>query len=266
MSRTVIVKANDLEKSIEAKSILVSKLNKHGIKVVEKYDKDAELVISIGGDGTFLSAIKEYRFKNIPLIGINTGHLGFLTEMTADNIDNLIDKYLKNDYSIEEVSLLEAKICRVDKCKDVYALNEIVVKSDKSRVLHLDIEVNNKYMQKFSGDGIIVSTSTGSTAYNYSAGGCIVDTELDIIQMTPMYPMNTASYRSLTSGAVFSNTAHISIKPEYRFEDSILVVVDGVEYRYEQIVDIKLSLSKQKVKLLRVSEVGFWEKVTNKFL
>lgn len=266
MSKAVIIKANDLEKSIQVKNILASKFEARGIKVLEEYKDNAELVVSIGGDGTFLSVIKEYRFKDIPLIGINTGHLGFLTELTAEDMDKLVSDYLDSKYYVEEVSLLNAVIYMNDKCEDVYALNEIVVKSDKSRVLHLDVKVNNKYMQKFSGDGIIISTSTGSTAYNYSAGGCIVDTELDVIQMTPMYPMNTSSYRSLTSSAVFSNTASISIKPECRFEDSVLIVVDGIEYRYEEIVGVNLELSKKKVKLMKMSEVGFWEKVSNKFL
>lgn len=266
MRRIVIIKANELDKSKKVKKELSNKLVEKGFEVKEKYDENAELVISIGGDGTFLSAIKEYRFKDIPLIGVNTGHLGFLTEMTCENIEELVEKYINKEYEIEEVSLLKANICRKDKCKEVYALNEIVVKSDKSRVVHLDIEVNNKYMQKFSGDGIIVSTSTGSTAYNYSAGGCIVDRELDIIQMTPMYPMNTSSYRSLTSGAVFSSSAKINIKPEHVFKDSILVVVDGVEYRYEEIINIELSSSMKKVKLIRMDSCGFWEKVSKKFL
>lgn len=264
--RKIIITSNNLEKSIDVKANLSKMFIKQGFDVLEAYDKEAELVVSIGGDGTFLSAIKEYRFKDIPLIGVNTGHLGFLTEMTYKNIDELIEKYINKEYEIEEVSLLKANIYRENKCKEVYALNEIVVKNDKSRVVHLDIEVNNKYMQKFSGDGIIVSTSTGSTAYNYSAGGCIIDRELDIIQMTPMYPMNTSSYRSLTSGAVFSSNAKIRIKPERVFEDSVLVVVDGVEYKYDNILNIELKTSEKKIKLIRMDKCGFWEKVSKKFL
>lgn len=266
MSRAIVIKSNELEKSIIVKEKIATKFKQKGFIVVEDYVDNAELVISVGGDGTFLRAIKEFKFKNIPLVGVNTGHLGFLTEITNENIDDLVDKYINNNYKIEEVSLLKANIHRESKTKEVYALNEIVIKNDKSRVLHLDIKVNNKYMQKFSGDGMIVSTSTGSTAYNYSAGGCIVDTELDIIQLTPMYPMNTSSYRSLTSSAVFSNNAKIHIKPEQLFENSILVVVDGIEYRYDKILDIELSTSKDKVKLIKISDFNFWEKVSNKFL
>ena len=264
--RKIIITSNNLEKSIEIKSNLSKMFAEQGFDILESYDEKAELVVSIGGDGTFLSAIKEYRFKEIPLIGINTGHLGFLTEVNCEDIKNMVLRYVNGQYSIDEVSLLKATICNENLCKKVYALNEVVVKSNKSRIVHLDIEVNNKYMQKFSGDGVIVSTSTGSTAYNYSAGGCIIDRELDIIQMTPMYPMNTSSYRSLTSGAVFSSNAKIRIKPERVFEDSVLVVVDGVEYKYDNILNIELKTSEKKIKLIRMDKCGFWEKVSKKFL
>lgn len=264
--RKIIITSNNLEKSIDVKANLSKMFIEQGFHVLETYDEKAELIISIGGDGTFLGAIKEYRFKEIPLVGINTGHLGFLTEVNCEDIKEMVSRYINGKYSIDEVSLLKANICNESSCAELFALNEVVVKSDKSRVVHLDISVNNKYMQKFSGDGIIVSTSTGSTAYNYSAGGCIVDRELDVVQMTPMYPMNTSSYRSLTSSAVFSNSAKIHIKPEYIFEDSIMIVVDGVEYKYEKILKIELETSKTKVKLLRMDNCGFWEKVSKKFL
>ena len=99
MSRAIIIKANKMEKSIEVKNILTSKFEARGIRVFEEYEENAELVVSIGGDGTFLTAIKEYRFKDIPLIGINTGHLGFLTELTANDMDRLVNDYLEGTYS-----------------------------------------------------------------------------------------------------------------------------------------------------------------------
>jgi NAD+ kinase len=126
--------------------------------------------------------------------------------------------------------------------------------------------VNEKHIQKFSGDGMIVSTPTGSTAYNYAAGGSIVDTSLELMQLTPLYPINTNAYRCFTSSIIFSHDAIVSILPEYRFENSLLVVVDGVEYRLEEIEDINITTSDVDIKLLRLTNYEFWSRVSEKFL
>ena len=122
------------------------------------------------------------------------------------------------------------------------------------------------HVQNFSGDGLIVSTSTGSTAYNYAASGSIIDPSINVMQITPLAPINTNAYRSFTSSIICSKDSIVKIAPEYRFEDSILIVVDGVEYQFKQIVDISTFVSDLKVKLLRMSNYEFWSRVTEKFL
>lgn len=148
----------------------------------------------------------------------------------------------------------------------MYAVNEVVVKGDKSRTIHLSLNVNGKHIQNFSGDGMIISTPTGSTAYNYAAGGSIVDPSLNLMQLTPLYPINTNAYRCFTSSIIFSSESIIKIIPEYRFEDSILIVLDGIEYRFNQMSNIDISISDLKIKLLRMSDYEFWSRVSEKFL
>lgn len=139
----------------------------------------------------------------------------------------------------------------------MYAINEVVVKGDKSRTIHLSLDVNGKHIQNFSGDGMIISTPTGSTAYNYAAGGSIVDPGLNLMQLTPLYPINTNAYRCFTSSIIFSSESIIKIIPEYRFEDSILIVIDGVEYRFNHMSNIEVSISDLKIKLLRMLDYDF---------
>ena len=125
---------------------------------------------------------------------------------------------------------------------------------------------NKKHIQKFSGDGMIVSTPTGSTAYNYAAGGSIVDTSLELMQLTPLYPINTNAYRCFTSSIICSHDSVVNVSPECKFENSTLVVVDGLEYNFKEIDNISLSISDRKIKLLRTSNYEFWSRVCEKFL
>jgi NAD+ kinase len=266
MKRIITINSNQVHKSLETKKLLTEKLLNVGFEVSYDFHPDAELIISIGGDGSFLKTIHDFDFPEVPVVGINTGHLGFFPDISPDNIDAFIEDYLKEDYIIQNIPLIGASVCTNTHCLDVFAVNEVVVKGDKSRTIHLNLKVNDKHIQKFSGDGMIISTPTGSTAYNYAAGGSIVDPSLSLMQLTPLYPINTNAYRSFTSSIIFSSESIITIAPEYRFENSILIVVDGVEHRYSQICDIKIFVSHIRMNLLRMSDYEFWSRVSEKFL
>ena len=244
MKRVITINSNDLEKSLYTKELLTKKLEENNFLVSSKLEENTELIISI----------------------INTGHLGFFAEFDPDEIDEFIELYKNNNFTIQEVHPLKGSICTKESSKDIYAVNEIVIKSVCSRTLHLDLRVNENKIQNFSGDGMLISTPIGSTAYNYSAGGSIIDPSLDTLQLTPLAPMNTIAYRSFTSSIVLSAKSTISIVPEYRFENSILVVVDGNEYRFNDITDIHIVRSDLKLKLLRRSDFEFWKRVSEKFL
>ena len=266
MKRVITIKSNNLDKSIQTRYILTKKLIENGFFVSSKVEENTELIISVGGDGSFLKTIQDFKFPTVPMVVINTGHLGFLAEFAPDEIDEFIDLYKKNDFTIQEVHPLKASICTKENSTDIYAVNEIVIKSVCSRTLHLDLRVNENKIQNFSGDGMLISTPMGSTAYNYSAGGSIIDPSLDTLQLTPLAPMNTIAYRSFTSSIVLSAKSTINIVPEYRFENSILVVVDGNEYRFNDITDINVVRSDLKLKLLRRSDFEFWKRAAEKFL
>lgn len=266
MRRIITINSNQVSKSLETKEILTEKLISAGFEVSYDFHPDTELVISIGGDGSFLKTIHDFDYPKVPVVGINTGHLGFFADISPDNIDMFIESYTKEDFLVQSIPLISAKIFATDSCEEVFAINEVVVKGDKSRVIHLNLKVNNNKIQDFGGDGMIISTPTGSTAYNYSARGSIVDPSLNLMQLTPLHPINTNAYRCFTSSIIFSSDSVIDIYPEYRFEDSILVVVDGIEYKFSGVSDIKIFISDIKVNLLRMSDYEFWSRVTKKFL
>lgn len=266
MNRIITIKSNDLDKSIETKQILKKKLIKRGFEVVDYFHENAELIISIGGDGSFLKIINNFNFSNKPFVGINTGHLGFFTDVSVDELDEFIDLYMNNDYIIQKLPILNATITTKDGKTNINAINEVVIKCDKSKVIHANLSINGNEIQKMSGDGLIVSTPTGSTAHNYSAGGSIVDPSVNVIQLTPLSPLNTNIYRSLTSSILFSKESVLEVLPEYRFEKSTLVVVDGVEYKFENVLSIKIHMTNQSINLIRMPNYDFWSRVSSKFL
>ena len=266
MNNIITVNFNQVDRSIKTKDLLVEKLIRLGFQVSFDFSPDTDLIISIGGDGSFLKTVHDYDFPDIPIIGINTGHLGFFPEISPDKIDAFIEAYKHNDCFIEERNILECTISNHQYSSKIYALNEIVVKSDKSRTIHLDLNVNNNHIEKFSGDGMILSSSTGSTAYNYSAGGSIVDPSLNLIQLTPLYPINTNAYRSFTSSIIFSSESNIVISPENYIEDSLLIIIDGIEHKFSKVSTVETKISNTKIKLLRMSNYEFWNRVSTKFL
>lgn len=265
-AKSINILHNNTDLSTKTAEYLKERLILKGFHVPNHFDENADLMISIGGDGSFLWALHKHNFPDIPIIGINTGHLGFFNEITPDEIDNFLEKYISGDYFLEEIGTIQATICTRNSCIETKAVNEIVIKGDKSRTIHLSISVNNHLIQKFSGDGILVATSTGSTAYNYSAGGSIVDPRLDVLQVTPLAPINTNAYRSFTSSVIFPSDTVIKVNPEYRFENSIVVVSDGTEHRFAGIIEVTLHFSPFKIKMMRLKDYNFWEKAIRKFL
>ena len=266
MSRIITIAYNSLNKSIETKNILIEKLTRVGFEISEDIQKNTELIISIGGDGSFLQTVHKFDFPDIPIIAINTGHLGFFAELTPDKIDKFIDSYKNENYSIQQSEVLEAEVFTKEECIKLNGINEIVIKNIQSRTVHLDLQVDGIKVERFSGDGMLISTPMGSTAYNYSAGGSIVDPSLNLLQLTPIAPMNTNAYRSFTSSIILPTTSTIVISPEFEFEDTILIVADGTQYKFDQIEQVKIYKSNKKVKLLRLDGYEFWNRVSEKFL
>lgn len=264
--RIIYITANDNAISQDTKRILQGKLQRNGFSIRKELTEDAELIVCIGGDGTLLRTLKDLDFPQIPIIGVNTGHLGFFQEIMPNELDTFIEKYHKGNYQIQQLRLVKAIVETSMEKTVLMGLNEITVKGDRSRSLHLNLSLDNEFMERFSGDGILVCTPAGSTAYNYALGGCIVDPGLDLLQVTPISPMNSTAYRSFTSSVVVPPQTCVRIHPEFTFEKSVLVVVDGMEYRFDEIIGISISFAEKSVCLVRFEDYDFWSKVKSKFL
>ena len=143
------------------------------------------------------------------------------------------------------------------------ALNDILIRNSAGSMVHLNISIWKSFIEKFYGDGIIVASSDGSTAYNYALGGSIVDPGLDLLQIAPMAPANNASYRSFTSSLLLPPEQEIVVTPEGR---DISVIVDGEDSGLRSISKVTIGLSERKVNIVRLKDYDFWAKVMSKFL
>lgn len=162
----------------------------HSVREVTTHLSENDLVMALGGDGTLLKVAREVAVFNVPVLGVNLGGLGFLTEVTLKEVYRLLDKVLEDKITTEKRMMLCAELWRNQKkIGEYHALNDVVVNSSRqARVISLDLEVDRKTVANYIADGLIVSTPTGSTAYALSAGGPIVYPDMKVVVVAPICP------------------------------------------------------------------------------
>ena len=222
-----------------------------------------ECVLAIGGDGTMIRASEKCFGKDIPILGINFGHMGYLCDLDKDSVFSALDRLFNDDYAIEKRMMLSGYIAPTESDK-MPALNDVIIRSsEEQHVARLSVYVNDQYLFTYDCDGIIISTPTGSTAYNLSAHGPIVNPETSLILLTPINP-HTLNARSI----VLDSEDVVSVKmiPKSReSSDKVLVSFDGRHRRYlgedEKLIVAK---AKEEAKMIMLSEENFLERIRNK--
>lgn len=260
--KSVKIFSNNNKKSQKIKNLLINKLEENNISVVnDNYD----LGIAIGGDGSFLRMIKENNFNSdIYYIGINAGTLGFAQEVSIENIGEFIDNLNNNNFIVEELGVQENDIYTNESNSKFYSLNEIVIREKDLNTLKLSIYVDESLLENFAGDGILVSTSFGSTAYNLSFGGSIVYNTFHSIQLTPIAPLNNHSYRNLINSIVLPQNKKITVIPDNT--KNLIISVDGENNIYTDVVKIETVVRNKTVKCLKNKDYNFIKKINEKFL
>ena len=228
-------------------------------------EKDVDCILVIGGDGTMLQAARVVAGKKIPMIGINKGTLGFLTEIEVGDLEYALDQLLADEYEIAERMMLKGEIYHGDKLvNESLALNDLVItRSGISRIIECKISVNGRPMNNYSGDGLIVATPTGSTGYNLSAGGPVVCPEADIVLVTPICPHSLGARSSVL---VPTDDIWIEIgKTRKTQQEEAMATFDGQTGVCLTPGDrIHVRAASEKVYLLRMREHNFYEILRNK--
>lgn len=244
---------SSVEKTIEnSGASLVSSTNINSISGTSiKKISESDLILVLGGDGTMIGSIRSLNDLNIPFLGINLGNVGFLTDLQLSKISNLSDiikgKYLQEKRSIYETFSEEGK-------KEIF-VNEVVIHSGSvTKMLELELSIQNQVIYNLRADGLIVSSSTGSTAYSYSGGGPIISPKLDALSLLPMFSHSSSSHSLLLSGK-----EEVKIKIKNKDLSSIQVFVDGKKNLKYKRNGLKVLNTKKTFKLYHPKDYNYFE-------
>ena len=221
--------------------------------------REAEFLIVLGGDGTMLSSAKRAAKYNTPLMGVNMGHLGFLTAAGPDTMVESLQSVLRGEYQTEKRMMLRAEIFSSKEGKrTVTALNEVSI--SRGSMVDVEVKVNGDYIDDFFGDGILVATPTGSTAYNLAAGGPILKSDSNMLAITPICP-HMLHARSIVIGG--GDRVELIVKRFSR--QKIFAVVDGQNIcTLEEGDSISISKAKFFANIIKTGNTGFYDVLRNK--
>ncbi len=243
----------DIEVSID--SSLIKEISEFKEMGVEIQDMQADMIIAIGGDGTILRTQNFVNGKKIPILGINLGTVGFLTEIDPENTFNALEEVLSGNYFIEERTLL-----RVYHGNELpSALNEVVMMTKKpAKMLHIEISVDEEVVEELRADGLIVATPSGSTAYSMSAGGPIVDPRVEAFLIVPICPFKLGA-----RPIVVSNESEIKVKLLRKGKRAIAVIDGQFEEEFNYPEELLFKKSDTKAYFVRLNK-DFYKKVREK--
>lgn len=246
----------------QKRELISNKLKQNGFQT----GGNGELLIVIGGDGTFLSAIRKRMYQNPIFVGFNAGNLGFLSEFTMDKLEDFIRVLKKSDYWVEEHPVYEVHYKDKDKQKVEYFINDLVVERKSTRILHMGVQVDDELLCSISGDGMIMSSALGSTGYSMSAGGAISVGCKDMIQVTPVATVHSKAYHTLPNSMLLPDENNFTIFPNIKKQRSFRMVCDGKEIRCRNSRFIEVKKSDKKIRILRSKQYNSIKHIKNKII
>ena len=230
-----------------------SKDSKKEIKLLDK----KSLLIAIGGDGTILGCSRYFGYKGIPILGINLGNLGFLTDISPDQIASSLLEVIKGHYQADSRSFLECKI--EGNGNELIALNEVVFHSGAvAKLIEYNLYVDDKFVFRQRADGLIIATPTGSTAYSLSGGGTIIHPSVNIFNILPMFPHSLSA-----NPFIVPDDSKLTIEPLIN-DNNAKIVLDGQNSLVHKKGLIHVSKAKNKLTLIHPGEHDFYEACRNK--
>ena len=226
--------------------------------------QNIDWLVVLGGDGTLLGAARKFGRYGAPILGVNLGGLGFLTVIPLDRLYPVIEMMLEGLLEVESRSMLETKVLRTG--KEVFrfqTLNDLVInKRTLARIIDLDVEINGEFLTTFRADGLIISTPTGSTAYNLAAGGPILYPTIESLILTPICPF-TLTNRPI----IIPDSAIIQIKMGKESEKTVILTFDG-QVGFDLYFGDKVIIQKseEKIRLLRPPDHSYFSIIRNKLM
>lgn len=258
-SATVFVEENFYHSILEQSTI---EIDSYGFETFKTLDSTFDLLISVGGDGTILRAITHVKDLDIPIVGINTGRLGFLATIKRDNVVGALDQIFEGKYRISKRSVLSVHTDHEESNFDLdFALNEITVsRKNTTSMISIETWLDDEYLTSYWADGLIVSTPTGSTGYSLSCGGPVIMPESESLVLTPIAPHNLNA-RPL----VISAQREIRLKVSGR-ENEYLVSLDSRINSLKSTVGITIKKAPYAIRMIELEDGTFIETLRKKLL
>lgn len=259
----IAISHNEKPKTLEVVSRLESLLKSHHLTRDDQYP---DIVISVGGDGTLIRAFHKYQdqLESVQFIGVHTGHLGFYTDWRDYNIDRLVDELTMRQPEPERYPLLDFKLTTDAGTQSFLALNEVSIKG-VSQTLEADVYIKHQFFERFRGDGLCVSTPTGSTAYNKSLGGAVIHPRLKALQMAEIASINNRVFRTLSAPVVIPSDEWITIEVESNKD--CVIIVDGKELELQSpIKELTYRVSNRYIRFDKFAHTSFWIRVKESFI
>ncbi|MEI4831426.1 NAD kinase [Bacillus sp. FJAT-53711] len=230
-------------------------------------EEEPDIVISVGGDGTLLHAFHRYqnRLDKTAFVGVHTGHLGFYADWLPTEVEKLVIAIAKTPFQVVEYPLLEVIIRYMNGNKEsqYLALNEATVKSNEGTLV-MDVEIRGEYFETFRGDGLCISTPSGSTAYNKALGGAIIHPSLEAIQITEMASINNRVFRTVGSPLVLPKHHTCVLKPTTGM--NLQITIDHLTMVHQDVKSIQYRVANQRVRFVRFRPFPFWKRVRDSFV
>ncbi|AET30077.1 MULTISPECIES: NAD kinase [Leuconostoc] len=253
---------NHAEHSVIIAKKLILAMKKNNVDID---DRNPDIVVSVGGDGTLLGAFQKYvdQTESVRFVGLHTGHLGFYTDWLSTELDQFVDSLIHDNGQKVSYPLLELTVVRTSgESYKFLALNEAVIKQPIGTLV-ADIYLGGQAFERFRGDGIAVATPTGSTAYNKANGGAVLHPSLPAIQMSEIASINNRVFRTLGSPLIVPQDQEIVMKPK---SDHFLVMYDQEEIKGHNITELRFKVSEKSVHFAQYRHVDFWRRVQNAFI
>lgn len=220
----------------------------------EKLWQLCEMIISLGGDGTMLTSARAVGEHQTPILGINLGGLGFLTEITSNDLDKTLDKLKNGGFFIEKRMVLETEVEGLKKL-DQYALNDVVLdKGEVARLFHMHLYADDEFICSYSADGLIISTPTGSTAYCLAAGGPIINPRTNVIIVSPICPHTFAS-----RPIIFSENENLKVVVELAQREAVLTIDGQMAFHLKSGSSVLVRKAKHSVNLIKFKDRSFYD-------
>lgn len=230
-------------------------------------EKQPNIVISIGGDGTLLSAFHRYAhlLDNIRFVGIHTGHLGFYTDWRDYELEELVASLVHDEGKSVSYPLLDVRINTAgrEEAQHFLALNECTIKR-LTQTMVADVFIKEELFERFRGDGLSVATPTGSTGYNKSIGGAVLHPRVNALQMTQIASLNNRVFRSLGSPLIIANDEWIKV--ELQPADDYLLSIDQLNLPQSSVTSIQYRIAEERIHFASYRHTHFWRRVKDAFI